>query len=91
MFFYCNFARTVWGIQQLAGGTSVNDFWADMTRGRGGSEVEKGRRVVILWSLWLHNNDIIFRGRLSLVEAVTQDEDNLVAFWFGNRPAMAGG
>lgn len=51
-----------------------------MTRGRGGSEVEKGRRVVILWSLWLHNNDIIFRRRLSLVEAVTQDEDNLVAF-----------
>lgn len=81
IFFYYNFACTVQGIHQLVGdGTSINDFWADMMRGCSGSKVERGRRVTVLWSLWLHCNNIIFRGRSPSMEVVTQDVDNLVAF-----------
>ena len=45
-------------------------------------EEEKGKLLAVLWALWLHHNEVIFKGRVASVDSVVQNAEGFVSWWF---------
>ena len=43
---------------------------------------EGGKILVVQWAIWLHWNEMLFRGRMVSKDGVIQDVEGLIASWF---------
>ncbi|XP_078443744.1 uncharacterized protein LOC144713124 [Wolffia australiana] len=83
LFFRCPTAQAVW---QAAGVGSVDpateeDFWNSISGGLFRQEPEWQRIFAHLWAIWLHRNEVIFKGRPPSVDAILHDARGLANFW----------
>ena len=58
-------------------------FWRSLTGGTNRREVGEGRLFTVLWELWLHNNEVTFKGRAALADNIVQHHmEGFVLWWF---------
>ena len=43
---------------------------------------EGGRILVVIWAIWLHRNEVMFKGRLASMVSVVHEVEGLMASWF---------
>ena len=60
-------------IRGLLGISHVRQVWKG---------VEDGRLFAVMWALWLRCNEVIFQGRMVLVDEVVHNVVSLVSWWF---------
>ena len=74
-FFECPLGQPVWTAAALGGidATSAAAFWRSICQGPFRREAEWKTIFATLWAIWLHRNEIIFRGRLPFTDAVQHD------------------
>ena len=72
-FFKCPFAKTIWNQKSIPSmdATWKTSFWDSIWRGGHKRKEEGGRILAVLWAIWLHRNDKLFRGRASSTNGVT--------------------
>ena len=82
-FFNCAFARRVWESQQITGLDIFSDerLWNSVGRYRGWGTLVLVRAWVVLWVIWLHCNECIFKGREASLDGVLHEVDCLLAIW----------
>ena len=83
LFFKCPFAQAIWGAQSITRVDASSDeyFWRSITSGVFRREEEWSRIFATLWALWLHRNDVVFRGRPISIEEVLNDVRGLSCNW----------
>ena len=87
LFFECPVAKAVWSSQTVSTINTSSDttFWESFKQGRSVSQAEGRRILAVLWAIWLHRNDAIFKGRAVSIEGIIQDVAGLVTYW-SSRP-----
>ena len=83
LFFVCPLAQTVWqetGVGRLVT-TSEEAFWRSLGSGTFRHEVEWKTIFATLWSLGIHRNEVIFRGRTPSADAILHSARGFVFFW----------
>ena len=84
LFFVCPFAQAVWqaaGINRLMV-TSEEAFWQSLGGGTFRHEAEGQTIFATLWSLWIHRNEVIFRGCTPSVDAIQHNTRGFASFWY---------
>ena len=74
-------AQAIWAASQKISRvavTSAEAFWGSLTRGTHRREAEVRRLFAVLWALWLHNNKVIFKGKVG----VAHDMQDFLSWWF---------
>ena len=83
LFFVCPLAQTVW--QETGAGrlvaTSEEAFWRSLGGGTFRCEVEWQTIFATLWSLWIHRNEVIFRGHTPSADAILHSPRGFASFW----------
>ena len=72
LFFACPLAQTVWqttGVGRLVA-TSEEAFWRSLGSGTFRRKIEWQTIIATLWYLWIHKNEVIFRGRTPSADAI---------------------
>ena len=83
LFITCPFASSVWrgaSVDRLEL-SSWEDFWRSIGDGPNRLIAEWQRIFAILWSIWCHRNEVIFRGRTPSVDAIQHDARGLDISW----------
>ena len=83
LFITCPFASSVWrgaSVDRLEL-SSWEDFWRSIGDGPNRLIAEWQRIFAILWSIWCHRNEFIFRGRTPSVDAIQHDARGLDISW----------
>ena len=64
LFFQCSLAQEAWRGTVVArlSVTSEKAFWSSLSRGFFRQEADWRRIFATLWAIWIHKNEIIFRG-----------------------------
>ena len=72
LFFECPLVQPVWIAVALGeiDVTAGDAFWRSICQGPFRREAEWQTIFATLWAIWLHRNEIIFRGRLPFTDAV---------------------
>ena len=83
LFFRCPFAQAVWEAERINGVDTFSNeyFWRSLTTGVFRREAEWRKIFATLWAIWLHRNDVVFRGRPPLVDEVINDVRGLSNSW----------
>ena len=83
LFFVCPLAQTVWQETRVGRlvATLEEAFWRSLGRGTFRREVEWQTIFVTLWSLWIHRNEGIFRGRTQSADAILHSARGFTFFW----------
>ena len=83
LFFECPLVQPMWAAAALDGldTTSADAFWRSLCQGPFRREVEWRTIFATLWAIWLHRNEIIFRGRLPSTDAVQYDARWIAQYW----------
>ena len=83
LFVLCPISQAVWRAVGVARPTltSLEDFWRSIGDGPYRRVAEWQLIFATLWSIWLHRNDVIFRGRTPAVEAILHDARGLAISW----------
>ena len=91
LFFECPTVQGVWTTTCPGGPdcTSADAFWQSMCQGPFRRATEWQTIFAILWAIWLHRNDIIFRGRSPSPDAIQHDAQGIAHSWHlgGNWPS----
>ena len=82
LFFKCPIAIRTWASQGLSGITSSSVFWATIPRRRQGHKADQGKRVAVVWAIWLHRNEVVFEGKTVSSEGIIHEVEKFVGFWF---------
>ena len=84
LFVLCPISQAVWRAVGVARPTlsSLEDFWRSIGDGPYRRVAEWQLIFATLWSIWLHRNDVIFRGRTPAVEAILHDARGLAISWY---------
>ena len=43
---------------------------------------EGGQILAVLWAIWLHWNEVMFRGKPASIDSVLHEVEGLMGFWF---------
>ena len=83
LFFECPLVQLVWAAAALDGlNTTLADvFWRSLCQGPLRREAEWRTIFATLWTIWIHRNEIIFRGRLPSIDAVQHDARWIAQYW----------
>ena len=83
LFFECPLVQPVWTAAALGGidAMSAAAFWRLICQGPFRWEAEWKTIFATLWAIWLHRNEIIFRGRLPSTDAVQHDARWIAHSW----------
>ena len=83
LFFGCPLVQPMWIAVALGGidTTSVAAFWRSICQGPFRREAEWMTIFATLWAIWLHRNEIIFRGHLPSTDAVQYDARWIAQSW----------
>ena len=82
LFFQCPFAHRIWASQGItsAGAIYETNMWhslrQDGYRRKGG-----GRILAVTWAIWLHRNEVMFRGKPVSTDNVVHEIEGLKASW----------
>ena len=82
LFFECRIARVIWASQGLSEITSSSVFWEKMPRRTRGQEKVRGKRFAVLWALWLHRHEVVFKGKAVSVDGIIHEVEKFTSFWF---------
>ena len=82
LFFGCRIACAVWASQGLSEGTLSSVFWEKMPRRTRGKEKERGRRFAVIWAIWLHRLEVVFKGKTVSEDGVIHEVEKFMAIWF---------
>ena len=87
LFFNCAFAKRVWENQRITGldVSSAKRFWSSIERYRGRGALVLVRAWAVLWVMWLHQNECVFKGREASLDGVLHEVEGLLAIWAGGR------
>ena len=87
LFFNCTFAMKVWENQQIArlDVSSAKRFWSSVGRYRTRGALVLVRGWVVLWVMWLHRNECIFKGREASLDGILHEVEGLLAIWASGR------
>ena len=84
LFFQCNFARSIWSVIQVGSNlyppSSVANIFGNWLHGIDHKYIILLRvgAIVIIWSLWLCRNDIVFNNKnFSLLQVIYRDTNTL--------------
>ena len=83
LFFACPLAQTVWqatGVGRLVA-TSEEAFWLSLGGRTFRRKVEWQTIFATIWSLWIHRNEVIFKGRTPSADAVLHSARGFASFW----------
>ena len=83
LFFVCPLAQIVWqetGVGRLVA-TSEEAFWWSLGGGTFRREVEWQTIFATLWSLWIHKNEVIFKGHTPSADAILHSARGFASFW----------
>ena len=83
LFVLCPISQAVWwpvGVARPAL-TSLEDFWRSIGDGPYRRVAEWQLIFATLWSIWINQNDVIFRGRTLAVDAILHDARGLAISW----------
>ena len=84
LFFECQYAQATW---RAATSTSSLDFstaesfWYSIARGPFRCAAEWHTIFASLWAIWLHQNEVVFRGRSPSVDAIQHDARGIAYSW----------
>ena len=83
LFFECPLVQPVWTAAALGGidVTAGDTFWQSICQGLFRREVEWQTIFATLWAIWLHWNEIIFRGRPPSTDAVQHAARGIARSW----------
>ena len=83
LFFECRFAQMAWRATTTCClvTSSADSFWQSISRGPFRLVSEWQSIFATLWSIWLHRNDVVFKGCPPSVDAIQQDARGLTLFW----------
>ena len=83
LFFECPLVQPVWAAAAVEGLdiTSADAFWRSLSQGPFRREAEWRTIFATLWAIWLHRNEIIFRGRLPSTDTVQHEARWIAQSW----------
>ena len=83
LFFECPLVQPLWAAAALEGldTTSADALWGSLCQGPFRREAECRTIFATLWAIWLHRNEIIFRGRLPSTDAVQHEARWIAQSW----------
>ena len=83
IFVTCPIARAVWASTKVCRPplSSLEAFWRSVADGPYRREAEWQLIFATLWMLWIHRNEVIFRGRNASADAVLHDVGGLLFTW----------
>ena len=83
LFFECPLVQPVWAAAAVEGldTTSADAFWRSLSQGPFRREAEWRTIFATLWAIWLHRNEIIFRGRLPSTDTVQHEARWIAQSW----------
>ena len=83
LFVTCPFASSVWQLARVAqiDTSSLEAFWRSIGNGAYRRKTEWQGIFAILWSIWSHRNEVIFRGCSPSVDAIQHDARGLTILW----------
>ena len=83
LFVTCPFAASVWQLARVAhiDTSSLEAFWRSISDGPYRRKAEWQGIFAILWSIWSHSNEVIFRGSSPSVDAIQHDARGLAILW----------
>ena len=83
LFVTCPFASSVWQLARVAqiDISSLKAFWRSIGDGPYRRKAEWQGIFAILWSIWSHRNEVIFRGRSPSVDAIQHNARGLTILW----------
>ena len=83
LFFECQFAQMAWRVTHMSGldKSAAASFWRSISVGPFRCASEWQSIFATLWSIWLHRNEVVFKGRPPSAEAIQHDLRGLMYFW----------
>ena len=83
LFVTCPFASSVWQLARVAqiDISSLEAFWRSIGDGPYRRKAEWQGIFAILLAIWSHRNEVIFRGRSPLIDAIQHDARGLTSLW----------
>ena len=83
LFFECPSSQTVWRTAKIADVdfSSGEAFWRSLVQGTGRREAQWQTIFATLWAIWLHRNEVIFRGRPASSDAIQHEAGVLSRAW----------
>lgn len=83
LFFECPVAREVWTAEGCArvDPSSETTFWTSLRAGTYRGEAEWQKLFAILWAIWIHRNDVVFRGLSPSAMAIQYGVRGLTRLW----------
>ena len=83
LFFECQFAQETWRAASTSSldVSTAEPFWYSIARGPFQCAAEYNTIFANLWAIWLHWNEVVFRGRSPSVDAVQHDARGIAYSW----------
>ena len=83
LFFLCPFAYTIWASQDIITVEAIyeTNFWDSIQQGSHQMEEDGGQILAVIWAIWLHQNEVMFKGRLASIDSVVHEVEGLGASW----------
>ena len=84
LFFECPFAQEIWTEQNIPGVdvTFTEALWGSQEGNiKNGREAKWGRILAVLWVIWLHYNEVMFKERMVSENRVELNMGGLVSSW----------
>ena len=84
LFFQCPLAQETWqsvNVDSL-GITSIEAFWASLSGGFFRREADWRCIFAVLWAIWTHRNEVIFRGANPSGDAIRYAVRGFITLWF---------
>ena len=84
LFFRCPFAQVIWATRGISSvdTTSEKAFWDSVRQVNWRQKEEGGKIIMVLWTICLHRNKALFKGRMVSTDGVIPDMEGLMASWF---------
>ena len=83
LFITCPIASSTWrlaGVAQIDT-SSWEAFWRSLSAGPYRLKAEWQNIFVLLWAIWSHRNEVIFKGRPPSVDAIQHDVRGFISIW----------
>ena len=83
LFFECTFAQASWRAASTSSldVSAAKSFWSSIAWGPFRRAAEWNTIFANLWAIWLHRNEVVFRGRSPSVDAIQHDARGIAYSW----------
>ena len=83
LLFECQYAQATWWAASTSNldFSTAESFWYSIARGPFRCAAEWHTIFANLWAIWLHRNEVVFRRRSPLVDAIQHDARGIAYSW----------